>query len=447
MEKVFLSQGAAGRTSGKRGCFQRDPAADQNGLCGLCEAVQNGAKGKAGRSGTGNEGYQGKDKLSLCIGPMLQNQIEKYRKCCVERLTTDNLLDLYDIVWKNIEDIIDFIEVRLSELQRYIDVFLHMQEVMDRNFHIVMNGTMPSVEYSTQLLDLSQRDAVTMRVREYLDDAIADKKQEALVIALEEKMLETQKQWMNADDEFNPMKVFVSYIEEQFKEIPGMTIEKFIELAYGKDNFAAGMLDVCEKLENNARVIYSGNMNLPLNSLPVKKYIVAPDKALNVVEAVEGYAKSHSITVAKGNDLNNIYWYNWICGVPLFSFSDIKEYERAYEDRINKSGAAGVHIYEGTEYDFRQLPDLYVYDLWCETEPEFNIREKKIVKGVKDVAEQLLERQIVYVDPAGIFREDICRIWMMNRRFAHGAWKNMPKWMTTKMQKEEWKAAGGCCRK
>ena len=108
--------------------------------------------------------------------------------------------------------------------------------------------------------------------------------------------------------------------------------------------------------------------------------------------------------MAKGNDLNNIYWYNWICGVPLFSFSDIKEYERAYEDRINKSGAAGVHIYEGTEYDFRQLPDLYVYDLWCETEPEFNIREKKIVKGVKDVAEQLLERQIVYVDPAGIFR-------------------------------------------
>ena len=55
-----------------------------------------------------------------------------------------------------------------------------------------MNGTMPSVEYSTQLLDLSQRDAVTMRVREYLDDAIADKKQEALVIALEEKMLDTK---------------------------------------------------------------------------------------------------------------------------------------------------------------------------------------------------------------------------------------------------------------
>lgn len=347
-----------------------------------------------------------KEKISapLCIGPVLQNQIEKYRKCCVERLTSDNLLDLYDIVLKNIEDIIDFIEVRLAELQKYIDVFLHMQEVMDRNFHIVMNGTMPSVEYSTQLLDLSQRNSVTMKVKEYLDNAIEDKKQEALVIALQEKMLETQKQWMNADDEFNPMKVFVSYIEEQFKEIPGMTIEKFIELAYGKDNFAAGMLDVCEKLENNARVIYSGNMNLPLNSLPVKKYIVAPDKALNVVEAVEGYAKSHGITVAKGNDLNNIYWYNWICGVPLFSFSDIKEYERAYEDRINKSGAAGVHIYEGTEYDFRQLADLYVYDLWCETEPEFNIREKQIVKRVKQVTGQLLERQIVYTDSTGIFR-------------------------------------------
>ncbi len=347
-----------------------------------------------------------KEKISspLCVGPMLQNQIEKYRKCCVERLTSDNLLDLYDIVLKNIEDIIDFIEVRLSELQNYIDVFLQMKDVLDRNFYIVMNGSMPSVEYSTQLLDLSQRDNVTMKVKGYLDNTIAEKKPEALVIALQEKMLETQKQWMNTDEEFNPMEVFVSFIEEQFKEIPGMTIEKFIELAYGKDNFAKGMLDVCEKLENNARVIYSGNMNLPLSSLPIKKYIVAPDKALNVVEAVEGYAKSHGITVAKGNDLNNIYWYNWICGVPLFSFCDIKEYEKVYEDRINNSSAAGVHIYEGTEYDFRQLADLYVYDLWRETEPEYNIREKQIVNRVKYVTKQLLESQIIYMDSSGVFK-------------------------------------------
>ena len=164
------------------------------------------------------------------------------------------------------------------------------------------------------------------------------------------------------------------------------------------------MLDVCEKLENNARVIYSGNMNLPLSSLPIKKYIVAPDKALNVVEAVEGYAKSHGITVAKGNDLNNIYWYNWICGVPLFSFCDIKEYEKVYEDRINNSSAAGVHIYEGTEYDFRQLADLYVYDLWRETEPEYNIREKQIVNRVKYVTKQLLEGQIIYMDSSGVFK-------------------------------------------
>ena len=139
-----------------------------------------------------------KEKISspLCVGPMLQNQIEKYRKCCVERLTSDNLLDLYDIVLKNIEDIIDFIEVRLSELQNYIDVFLQMKDVLDRNFYIVMNGSMPSVEYSTQLLDLSQRDNVTMKVKGYLDNTIAEKKPEALVIALQEKMLETQKQPM-----------------------------------------------------------------------------------------------------------------------------------------------------------------------------------------------------------------------------------------------------------
>jgi len=339
-----------------------------------------------------------KEKISspLCVGPMLQNQIEKYRKCCVERLTSDNLLDLYDIVLKNIEDIIDFIEVRLSELQNYIDVFLQMKDVLDRNFYIVMNGSMPSVEYSTQLLDLSQRDNVTMKVKGYLDNTIAEKKPEALVIALQEKMLETQKQWMNTDEEFNPMEVFVSFIEEQFKEIPGMTIEKFIELAYGKDNFAKGMLDVCEKLENNARVIYSGNMNLPLSSLPIKKYIVAPDKALNVVEAVEGYAKSHGITVAKGNDLNNIYWYNWICGVPLFSFCDIKEYEKEYilqQEEKKKNIPMLIELFES--FDQKICIPTKIYELMIKGKSEI---EKELCQSFSKEQKELLEKWIVCED-------------------------------------------------
>lgn len=347
-----------------------------------------------------------KAKISspLCIGPMLQGQIEKYRKCCVERLTSDNMIELYEITLKNLEQVISFVEVRLSELQRYIDVFLRLQEVLERNFHIIMNGSMPFMEYSIQILDLSQRDPVTLKVKRYLDDTISAKGAEALVVALQEKMLNTQKQWMNTDEEFNPMLVFTSFIEEAYRDIPGMTIEKFIELAYGEDNFAAGMLEVCERLENNARVIYSANMNLPLSSLPVKKYIVAPDKALNVVEAVEGYAKTHGIAVAKGNDLNNIYWYNWICGVPLFSFTDIKAYERAYEEQIYRNGGTGMHIYEGKEYDFRQFADLYMYDLWKDTEPEFNPREKQLVHMVMEVTGELLRHGIVYADPAGRFR-------------------------------------------
>ena len=309
--------------------------------------------------------------------------IEEYRSCCVQGLVADNWIEMYrNYAYKCLKEIIAWLDKRLEELQKYIDVFTYMKEIVDKNYDSVMNSTLPTAEYAAAIMDFSKakEDDDVKKVLTYLDNLMAAKTPEGLVTALEDKLQTTEKLWLHSTEEFSPLKVFVQFIEAQYPNLSNMTLEYFLNLKYGAAGFNTGMLALCSELESKAAVTFPASTTLNLNTLASHRYVLVPSQAANIMAQVVGFTKGQNVAVANGEDQNSIYWYNLIIGVPLFDLLDIDTYEMSYEMCTKE----GLHIQETAENNWKDLPALSNQKIW--DTPDFNSREREFAEQVeKDV--------------------------------------------------------------
>ena len=325
-----------------------------------------------------------KEKLDspFCIKGGL---IEEYRELCVAKLVSDNMIYMYDIVRSCLKEILAFIEKKSDELQAYIDIFTYMKEIVDRNYRSVMNGSMPRVAYAGTLIDFSKtHDGATQKIIKYMDSMLGTKTPQGLATALANRIIQKEEQWIHSEEKFNPMKVFVDFLEEQYKDLQNLTIEEFIRLKYGTAGFNQGMQAICQELKNRADVIFPADTIISLYSLASKKYVVVPAGALNISANMAAFATANSATIAYSNDMNSMFWYNIVIGVPMFLLKDIGEYENAYE----KNNIAGMHCKENANVNWKEWPTLSNQTLW--SSPDKNMREKRYAMNVAADVKQYL---------------------------------------------------------
>ena len=319
-----------------------------------------------------------KDELSspLCVLP--GGLIEEYRELCVAKLVSDNMVYMYDnIVWDCLNQIESFLEERMKEVQTYIDVFTYMKEVVERNYRSVMNGTMPQEEFAATLINFSNVDNATQNIINFMNNMLNEKTPQGLATALAAKILETENQWVHSDEEFNPMKVFVDFLENQYTELPNLTIEKFIQEKYRTANVQQGLQNVCQQLKNKADVIFPANPLVSLQTLSSQQYAVIPAGASSINQSMNGFAQVHNASIAHSNDMNSMFWYNIIIGVPMFLLKDIDLYEKAYEKNIT----AGNHIRENEVCSWKEWPNLSSQTLWSTVNQ--NTREREYIEKVE----------------------------------------------------------------
>ncbi len=335
--------------------------------------------------------------------------VGEYKKLCAAELVSENMIYLYEaIVSDCLEQMCGFLDVKIEELQAYVDVFDYLREIIRRNYEIAMDGTMPKAEYAVRLIDFNQKnnDLPTQRVVQYLDGLLEKAKPEGLAVTLEGDLLKTKQKWMHGkkgfNENFDPMSVFVNFLEQKFGAIPNLTIEKFIQLKYGADGFADGMRDICTNLMNKAEVIFpASEEKIALSALASKRYVVVPAGATDIVNYISTFANQQADkpSVARSADMNSIFWYNLVIGVPLFLLQDIQAYEDSYEANI----ISGMHCIESDQEKWKEWPALSSQMLW-ET-ADANRREKEYVKTVREDTAAYLACGLIH--PAGYINEDI----------------------------------------
>lgn len=312
--------------------------------------------------------------------------IEEYRELCIARLVSENKIRLYDETVRNCyRQLSGFFETKMRELQSYLDVFAYLEDVIERNYRCVMDGTMPQAEYAGRLIDFNRtEDEDTQKVISYLDSMLSEKTPQGLAAVLAGDMEETKEKWMLRSDDFNPMGVFVDFLERQYGEIPNLTIEKFIQIKYGDSGLGTGMNSICQELQNKAEVIFPADTIISLSSLASQRYVVVPAGAPSIVQNMDAFAKKAGASVAQSDDMNSIFWYNMVIGVPLFLLKDIQEYEQLYEN----NHISGMHCLENGRSNWKEWPALSNQSLW--NTADFNLREKQYAAQVQQAVEAYL---------------------------------------------------------
>lgn len=327
-------------------------------------------------------------------GGMKRNAlIEEYRELCVASLVCDNRIYLYENIVKDcMKQILEHLEHKLTALQKYIDVLAYMKEIVSANYQNVMEGKLKQAAYAGRLIDFSSTDEETLQVLHYLDAMLTGETAEGLATALEAKIIQTEGKWADSPDsveEFEPMKVFVQFMEDRYKAVPNLTLEKFLQIKYGQDGFSTGIMALCNELKSKADVIFPVSPVLSLSSMASHKYVVIPNSATNMKTDLESYAKSNGASVAESSDANSIYWYNTIEGVPLFANSDIAYYEAVYE----KNGISGMHLWENSTDNWKDLPALTMPKVW--TNPDQNPREKNYLSQIQQDTQCYLQNGLI----------------------------------------------------
>lgn len=335
-----------------------------------------------------------KGELESIKGILPNRLIEEYREICVAKLVSENMVEMYATYVRDcLNQIITFIEGKTEELQKYIDVVTYMKDVVDRNYRCVMDGTMPQAEYAGKLMDFSDKtDDATEQVIAYLDAMLAAKEPEGVVSTLEANILTTEKNWVHSEEDFNPMRVFVEFLESQYQALPNLTLEKFFAIKYGADGVDKGMNAVCTELESKAKVIFSTREVLSLDSLFSQQYVVIPAGAQKIGASMAAFAKTKGAEVVTSVDMNSMYWYNLKVGVPLYALVDMESYEKLYEE----NNVSGMHIWETAEDNWKEFPSLTNQSLW--STPNFNPRERKYTEELQQNLKHFLECGIVVFD-------------------------------------------------
>lgn len=373
----------------------------------------------------------------LCVGPLAGGKIEEYRRQCIQKFRADSMIDMYrNIVTDCMEQIIRWFEIRLAELQVYIDVFAYMKDIIDDNYVMVMNDTMPMAEYAGKLLEFHKKnnDDATDKAIAYLNGMLDAKSPEGLTTALEGSLLETEKKWIRGEDDFNPMEVFVRFLEKQYDELPELTLEKFLSVKYGAKGVAEGITMICQELRARAEVTFPVSPRLALTSLASHRYMTIPAGSDDMKAAVANFAQTNGANAVNSTDRNGIYWYNLVIGVPLWALSDIGRYERAYEE----NRVCGMHIQETEADDWKDLPALSNQDNWGGN-ADFNPRERRFAEqAAADVKNYLACGLVRKKDSGGDY-------WArcINENDSHYTEEDIVRWCREEYLKEPLRNADG----
>ena len=292
---------------------------------------------------------------------------DEYGKACVNSLIWQDIENLYEEwVRKCLDEAVIDLEGKIGEIQKYLSIFNYLKQIVDGNYKTAMGGQMPShAEYASQLLDFSQKnnDPNVQAVVDYLDGMLAQKTNAGLVSIFETKLWDSKQRWIDSIEKFNPVQVFVDFLEQEFTPIVNLSLDQFMTMKYRTGNMSQAIQRMCDGLKSNANVLFPSIAQLSLNNLPSNNWLIVPAGGSAISQGVIAYAGTVANTkIANSTDRNRIYWYNLTAGIPLFALPEIHSYEVAYKKNLKKD--PGIHLFETVEDNWKDFPLLDNQSLW-----------------------------------------------------------------------------------
>ena len=274
---------------------------------------------------------------------------DEYGEACVKRLVWADMEYLYDhYVRKCLDEAIANLEEKITEVQKYIDVFTYLKSVVDENYQLLIDGRMSEGE--GQLLDFSRGTLETQNVITYLDRMLAEKTNEELTWKFSFKLWESRMR-------FDPVQTFAEFLKQEFEPILELSMQDFLTIQHGPTMVKNAVQQICEKLDHESSGVLTLVPQLRLQNFPSETVIIAPNDPL-VVSEIQAYLSWKLDTrVIPIQGCQAIYWGE-VNTIPVFTLADIQRYEEEYQE-YKQNSMPGIHLCETAEENWEDFPLLW----------------------------------------------------------------------------------------
>jgi len=188
-----------------------------------------------------------------------------------------------------------------------------------------------------------------------------------------------------------------SFVASQFQNVTNKSLDYYCGMMADDKEIGLGeyVNDKLTTLQNSAKVMFPIN-HIPSGlhiSFPPYAYLSVPSNAPKLRNAIRNMGgKVPNIKYSKMN--NRLYMLNLKIAVALYCYKELNDYETVYENSLSK--IAGVHLYESSTRNWKNLPSPLYDKLW--TKDHENNRERIKNNKLRDIFDQAIKLGIIRHD-------------------------------------------------
>lgn len=247
-------------------------------------------------------------------------------------------------------------------------------------------------EYRWQLVDIGS-------MQGYLDSMFAQTDIAAILSKFLKEMITKSEVWLK--NSTSVMNEIENFIGDQFNRILSESMDSFL----GKTFLDNKMDEEIKNLAQNANIRFPVDNLITFSKDNIWDSVSIPFNSPQIENKIKQYISSAGLKMTPtGSHLTDrILWLKVNMAIPAFLYFYLKQDEQVYES--SASSNKGIHLYEGSEKNWFNLPTLVPEDIWGHTNgtPFLNERAKKIYDHAREIYRQAQAEKIVQSDSGSYF--------------------------------------------
>lgn len=284
------------------------------------------------------------------------SMVEQLYRNEVEIETYNDFLTLIDKVKKQLD------ELEIEYFKKYTGIVDKLITTFKDNADYFATHGMGSEMYTWSIVDIES-------IKGQLDEVILSsikKNENDLPVApyfvekFNAMMLSNQDKWID-ESETKIVELISDFIRTEFNAAMSKSMKQYLQEKYNRQG--ADLIDcisssvIKEGLVDKGVPVFHIDPSFGINDTGNHaEYIVLsiPDNEADFEEAAMKCKQTHNLqmSIAKTVLTDRIFMLEFFSGIPMYAYKDLVDYEKVYYN--NKS--AGMHMFECTEKDWRNLP-------------------------------------------------------------------------------------------
>ncbi len=318
------------------------------------------------------------------------NSSEDYHKAIIKNETLDMVDKIYDAVYQMLAD------YSYQVIDTHCELVVALKELFDK---------FKEPEHKSQEETLGDNFTWDMISAEEFCKNISESKE--LMMSFDSKAI--LKQFLieitnNAENwALNPQANITSnlsdFIGNELSTIIGKSMDSFFGMMAGEQRQSTEqyIVEKIDELKSTAKVMFpSSHIPAGLNiEFPPYSYVSVPSNAPSIRANVKRLSASGKISNVKYSKMTNrIYMLNLKIAVALYCYKELNEYETIYEASLSKM--AGIHLFEGNDKNWRNLPSPNYDKLWAAGYE--NAREREKNRRLRRIFDKAMEYGYIRFD-------------------------------------------------